>query len=48
MRRIPAASLGHQANNVGAMLIARGLDIQPTLEIRSGYLSNVMVEAIES
>jgi type IV secretion system protein TrbI len=41
--QILAASLGQQANTVGSMLIARGLDIQPTLTIRNGYLFNIMV-----
>lgn len=41
--QVLAASLGQQANNVGSMLIARGLDIQPTLKIRNGFLFNVMV-----
>jgi type IV secretion system protein TrbI len=41
--QIMAASLGQQANTVGSMLIARGLDIQPTLEIRNGYLFDIMV-----
>ena len=41
--QIMAASLGQQANTVGSMLIARGLDIQPTLEVRNGYLFNIMV-----
>jgi type IV secretory pathway VirB10-like protein len=41
--QILAASLGQQANTVGTMLISRGLDIQPTLTIRSGYLFNIMV-----
>ena len=38
-----AASLGQEANTVGSTLIARGLDIQPTLESRNGYLFNFMV-----
>jgi len=37
------ASIGQQANAVGSTLIARGWDIQPTLEIRNGYLFNIMV-----
>jgi type IV secretory pathway VirB10-like protein len=41
--QILAASLGQQANTVGTMLISRGLDIQPTLKIRNGYLFNIMV-----
>jgi type IV secretion system protein TrbI len=41
--QILAASLGQQANTVGSMLIARGLDIQPTLTIRNGYMFNIMV-----
>jgi type IV secretory pathway VirB10-like protein len=41
--QILAASLGQQANTVGTMLISRGLDIQPTLTIRNGYLFNIMV-----
>ena len=41
--QVMAASLGQEANTVGSMLIARGLDIQPTLEIRNGYLFNIMV-----
>jgi type IV secretory pathway VirB10-like protein len=41
--QILAASIGQQANQVGSQLIARGLDIQPTLEIRNGYLFNIMV-----
>jgi type IV secretion system protein TrbI len=41
--QILAASLGQQANSVGTMLISRGLDIQPTLKIRNGYLFNIMV-----
>ena len=41
--QILAASLGQQANTVGSMLISRGLDIQPTLTIRNGYLFNIMV-----
>jgi type IV secretory pathway VirB10-like protein len=41
--QILAASLGQQANSVGTMLISRGLDIQPTLTIRNGYLFNIMV-----
>jgi type IV secretory pathway VirB10-like protein len=38
-----AASIGQQANTVGAMLISRGLDIQPTLTVRNGYRFNIMV-----
>ena len=41
--QVLAASVGQQANTVGTMLISRGLDIQPTLEIRNGYTFNVMV-----
>jgi len=41
--QILAAALGQQANTVGSMLIARGLDIQPTLKIRNGFLFNIMV-----
>ena len=41
--QVLAASVGQEAGNVGSMLIARGLDIQPTLEIRNGYLFNIMV-----
>jgi type IV secretion system protein TrbI len=41
--QILAASLGQQANTVGTLLISRGLDIQPTLTIRNGYLFNIMV-----
>lgn len=40
--QILAASLGQQANQVGTLLISRGLDIQPTLKIRKGYLFNIM------
>jgi type IV secretory pathway VirB10-like protein len=41
--QILAASIGQQANTVGAMLISRGLDIQPTLTVRNGYRFNIMV-----
>jgi type IV secretion system protein VirB10 len=41
--QVLTAAVGQQANNVGQQLIARGLDIQPTLEIRNGYLFTVMV-----
>jgi type IV secretion system protein VirB10 len=41
--QILSAAVGQQANQVGAQLISRGLDIQPTIEIRNGYLFNVMV-----
>ncbi|MDR3535207.1 MAG: TrbI/VirB10 family protein [Acetobacteraceae bacterium] len=37
------AAVGQQASQVGSQMIARGLDIQPTIEIRNGYLFNIMV-----
>jgi type IV secretory pathway VirB10-like protein len=41
--QILAASLGQQAQTIGTLLVSRGLDIQPTLQIRNGYLFNIMV-----
>jgi type IV secretory pathway VirB10-like protein len=41
--QVLTAAVGQQANTVGAQMIARGLDIQPTLDIRNGYRFTVMV-----
>ena len=35
--------LGLQIGQLGMQLAQRGLDIQPTLEIRPGYRFNIMV-----
>lgn len=41
--QIAAAALGQQFSQVGAQVVQRNMDRQPTLEIRPGYLFNVMI-----
>lgn len=40
---IVAAEMGRQYGEVGSEMVRRNMNIQPTLEIRSGYKFNVMV-----
>lgn len=42
-QQILAAEIGRQLGQLGMEMSRRNLDIQPTLEIRPGYLFNVMV-----
>lgn len=42
-QQIGAAALGQQMAQLGMQLARRNLNMQPTLEIRSGYLFNVMI-----
>ncbi|WP_229180088.1 TrbI/VirB10 family protein [Bradyrhizobium ivorense] len=42
-QQIIAGALGQQMGQLGMEMTRRNLDIQPTLEIRPGYLFNVMV-----
>ncbi len=41
--QIAAAALGQQFSQVGAQMVQRNMDRQPTLEIRPGYQFNVML-----
>jgi len=41
--QIIAAQLGQQMSEAGRELVRKGLNVQPTLEIRPGYAFNVMV-----
>ncbi len=42
-QQIIAASIGQQLGQAGMQIVQKNMNIQPTLEIRPGYLFNVMV-----